>query len=91
MATTEIIFTWPDGREEVRYRRPKDSADALSLIETIIDCKNRHGETPYSWRHVDDLKENCPTCGARVASIFDHVDGCPDDMSNIKRTDRHEN
>ena len=21
--------------------------------------------------------KNCPTCGARVASIFDHVDGCP--------------
>ena len=21
--------------------------------------------------------ENCPTCGAVVASIFDHVDGCP--------------
>lgn len=21
--------------------------------------------------------KNCPTCGARVTTIFDHVDGCP--------------
>lgn len=32
---------------------------------------------------VEDLlgETNCPTCGAKVRSIFDHVDGCPGDQS----------
>lgn len=51
--TTEIIYTWPDGREEVRYRRPKDSAEALVMIQDVIDLQSLHGEAcPYSFRHV---------------------------------------
>lgn len=50
---TEFIYTWPDGREEVRYRRDKDSTEALELINQIEDLKMQHGAAcPYSYRHV---------------------------------------
>ena len=51
-SVTEIVFTWPDGREEVRYRRPEDSESALLLIEEIIAMTKRLGtDIPYSYRH----------------------------------------
>lgn len=51
---TEIVYTWEDGREEVRYRRPKDSAEALDLVNQVIDLRIKHGEAcPYSYRHVE--------------------------------------
>lgn len=50
---TEIVYTWPDGREEVRYRRQKDSADALGLIDEVLNLQQKHKENcPYSFRHV---------------------------------------
>ena len=49
--TIQIIYTWPDGREEVRYERPVGSDDALKLIVEVTDLQCRHGqECPYSWR-----------------------------------------
>ena len=51
--TTEIVYTWPDGREEVRYRRPKDSDAAFELVLQVIDLQGKHGAAcPYSFRHV---------------------------------------
>jgi hypothetical protein len=51
---TEIVYTWPDGREEVRYRRPKDSLEALELTEQVVNLIRKHGAAcPYSFRHVE--------------------------------------
>jgi hypothetical protein len=51
--TTEIIYTWEDGREEVRYRRPKDSPGAFDLINDVIELQAKHGAAcPYSWRNI---------------------------------------
>jgi len=50
---TEIVFTWPDGREEVRYRRSAGSVDAAELISQVEKLKARDGaECPYSYRDV---------------------------------------
>jgi hypothetical protein len=50
---TEIVYTWPDGREEVRCRRPKDSADALGMIDEVLNLQQKYkGSCPYSFRHV---------------------------------------
>ena len=55
---TEIVYTWPDGREEVRYRKPKDSFDALKLIEDVLKLQAQHKKAcPYSFRHVEEKKE----------------------------------
>lgn len=52
----EVVFTWDDGREEVRYRRPFPSPEAWKFIgqvrtsrERAIQCRY---ESPYSWRIV---------------------------------------
>jgi hypothetical protein len=37
------------------------------------------GDTPEHVFTIDPERARCPTCGADVASIFDHVDGCPED------------
>jgi len=51
--TTEIVHTWQDGREEVRYRRPYNSAEALEMVGQVLDLQRIHGAAcPYSFRHV---------------------------------------
>lgn len=51
--TTEIIYTWEDGREEVRYRRSYNSREALEFIEEVEKLKKSQGKNcPYSYRHV---------------------------------------
>lgn len=51
--TTEIVYTWPDGREEVRYRRVKDSDEALKLVKEVLELQRKHGATcQYSFRHT---------------------------------------
>lgn len=50
---TEIVYTWPSGRTEVRYRRAKDSDGALDLVNQVLDLQRQHGAMcPYSFRHV---------------------------------------
>ncbi len=53
--TTEIVYRWPSGDEEVRYRRPFGSMDALNLIEQVEArkkiCDIKGEECPYSFRH----------------------------------------
>lgn len=49
----EIVYTWPDGREEVRYRRVKDSEGAHKMISEVDDLRAKFGtECPYSYRTV---------------------------------------
>ena len=51
--TTEIVYTWEDGREEVRYRRLYNSADAMFFIDNVLELQRQHGAScPYSFRHV---------------------------------------
>lgn len=51
--TTEIVYTWEDGREEVRYRRPYKSAEAQEFMDEIDALRKRDKEkSPYSYRHV---------------------------------------
>lgn len=56
--TLEIIYTWPGGREEVRYRRAKDSEDAIGLMKQIDYNKMVTSNYPYSYRFVNDVEEN---------------------------------
>lgn len=49
----EIVYTWPDGHEEVRYRRSVNSTSALELINEVLDLQQRHKDAcPYSYREV---------------------------------------
>lgn len=51
--TTEIVYTWPHGREEVRYRRQFVSVWAQVLESEVARMRERLGkECPYSVRHV---------------------------------------
>lgn len=50
---TEFVYKWPDGHEEVRYRRPYNSKESLELINELLELAKKHGEAcPYSFRHV---------------------------------------
>lgn len=54
--TTEIIYTWPDGREEVRYRKAYGSPEAIVMVDDINTLQERCAQagikSPYSYRHV---------------------------------------
>lgn len=54
--TTEIVYRWPDGREEVRYRRTYGSLDAINLALQVEARKKvlaiSGEECPYFVRHV---------------------------------------
>jgi hypothetical protein len=44
----EVVYVWPDGREEVRYRRPAGSEDASRFAEVVAALRERLGEKcPY--------------------------------------------
>lgn len=47
--TTEFVFTWDDGSEDVHYRRPYGSEECEKMMETIDDMPKG---TPYSYRHI---------------------------------------
>jgi len=52
---TEIVYINSEGKEEVRYRRPYNSKEALELINEILDLQNKHKEScPYFFRHVEN-------------------------------------
>jgi hypothetical protein len=46
----EIVYTWEDGREEVRYRRPFPSPGAWKLIRQVSWNRTLHRDSRYSWR-----------------------------------------
>ena len=51
----QVIFTWPDGREEVRYERPVGTEDARKLAAEVEELQARAAytgeESPYSIRY----------------------------------------
>lgn len=50
-----IVYTWPDGREEVRYRRVPGSPEAKELMDEVDALKVRLGDKcPYSYRVEND-------------------------------------
>jgi hypothetical protein len=52
-ADIEFVYTWPDGSEEVRYRRPENSHAAMNLINEVLELRKKHGTAcPYSYRIV---------------------------------------
>lgn len=57
--TIEIVYVWPTGREEVRYRRPYPSEDATRFISEVEEMTARLAmtkeECPYSYRFVEPL------------------------------------
>ena len=57
MKTLQIIYTWPNGREEIRYERsPADGLDATKLMKEVEELQASAellGEvSPYSIRIV---------------------------------------
>lgn len=51
LGTLEIVYHYDNGTEEVRWRRPANTIEALRLQQQVI----RAGYScPYSWRIVDD-------------------------------------
>ena len=76
---TEIVYTWSGGREEVRYRRPKDSAEALKFVSQVLDLQRKHGDAcPYSFRHVEGEARSdarptlATTTDAEGNAVWDH-------------------
>lgn len=52
--TVEILYTWPNGRTEVRYRRPEGSDEAKDLMGQVDGLMDRQGsDCPYGYRFVD--------------------------------------
>lgn len=53
----EVVYTWPDGREEVRYRRPDGSEQAQQLERQVRMLERNLGaECPYSIRHTGNTR-----------------------------------
>lgn len=49
----EFIYTWPNGRQEIRYSRSKKSKDCLKMISEIEILKAKYGlECPYSYNEI---------------------------------------
>lgn len=64
-------------RAKVAFHRV--AASRLQEALGILECYEfGEGDIAIEAKKKRRVKrENCPTCGARVHSIFDHVDGCP--------------
>ncbi len=54
--TVEIVYRWPGGREEIRYRRPHGTRKTEESIQQVHDLQrkaiNGGRENPYVWRTV---------------------------------------
>lgn len=48
--TLEVIFTWPNGSTEVRYRATRGSLEAQDFIRQVEELKKPNG---YSIRYTD--------------------------------------
>jgi hypothetical protein len=49
----EVVYTWPDGTEEVRYRRPiSDLSCANEVLGLRRNARMNGYESPYSVRRV---------------------------------------
>lgn len=56
-AVLEVVYTWQNGREEVRYRRSWHSEEGNAMRQEvdalIATAKARGYVSPYSYRAVD--------------------------------------
>lgn len=53
VTTAEIVYTWPDGREEVRYRRVVGTPECEEMEHEVSRLRAMHGtESPYRIRYV---------------------------------------
>jgi hypothetical protein len=49
----EVVYTWPDGTEEIRYRRPiSDLSCANEVLGLRRNARMNGYESPYSVRRV---------------------------------------
>lgn len=52
----EFVYRWPDGREEVRYRRPHGTRNTELMIEKVHALQRKAicggWDCPYFWRTV---------------------------------------
>jgi hypothetical protein len=52
---TEIVYTWPTGRQEVRYRRTTGTPDEEYFVSQVDELRERLGENcPYSYRRISE-------------------------------------
>lgn len=85
--TTEIVFRYQSGREDVHYRRPYGSDEAKAMMKEVDQLPEG---TSYFYRHVPTKKEptmeregtmlvQCP-CGWKGGIPAPALDGmrCPD-------------
>jgi hypothetical protein len=55
---TEFVYVWPDGREEVRYRRQSDTHECAGMREQVDGLRVLHGDkSPYFYREVPGWEE----------------------------------
>jgi len=55
---TEFVYRWPDGREEVRYRRQSDTDECAGMRAQVDGLRVLHGdESPYFYRDVPGWEE----------------------------------
>ena len=56
-AVLEVVYTWPNGRKEVRYRRRWHSDEGKAMrqeVDSLIATAKAKGYvSPYSYRAVD--------------------------------------
>lgn len=54
--TLQVVYRWPDGREEVRYERPLYTEEARLMMAEVEELQARAEflgyESPYSFRFV---------------------------------------
>jgi hypothetical protein len=76
---TEFVYTWPDGRQEVRYRRQNGTHECAGMREQVDCMRARDGDqSPYSYREVPGWEETtsvsaeptCGKCGAVISTGF---------------------
>jgi hypothetical protein len=49
----QIIFTWPNGKEEVRYTRPREDIELAKEVLNLKRMAKRHNyKCPYSIKEI---------------------------------------
>ena len=55
--TFQVIYTWPNGKKEVRYSRPANSEDAIDLQRQVDAMRNAQGDDCcYSYQTIEVIK-----------------------------------
>lgn len=55
LKTLVVVYTWPDGKEEIRYRRPAYAKSAQRMKDEIDQKIEELGkDCPYRYEFTDD-------------------------------------